>query len=100
MRHGPAAAGADLEAADSAEVATSVAAEGAVTPAVEDSILVRERSAVVVPLTSIAGEWVSQVGGRGSQVGGWGSLSRVLDRCGPRFNNPIFPQGVPGVVAG
>jgi hypothetical protein len=89
------------------EVATAAAAAGAVAPAVEDSILVRERSAVVVPLTSIAGEWVSQVGargsqvrGRGSQVGGWGSLRRVLDRCGLRFNNPILPQGVPGVIAG
>ena len=89
-----------MEAADSAEVATSVAAEGAVAPAGEDSILVQEHSAVVVPLTSIAGEWVSQVGGRGSQVGGWGSFHRVLDRCGLRFNNPILSQGVPGVVAG
>jgi len=82
------------------EVATSVAAEGAVAPAGEDSILVREHSAVVVPLTSIAGEWVSQVGGRGPQVGGWDSLHRVLDRRGLRFNNPILSQGVPGVVAG
>ena len=77
-----------------------MAAEGAVAPAGEDSILVQEHSAVVVPLTSIAGEWVSQVGDQGSQVGGWGSLHRVLDRCGLRFNNPILSQGVPGVVAG
>ena len=70
-----------------------MAAEGAVAPAGEDSILVQEHSAVVVPLTSIAGEWVSQ-------VGGWGSFHRVLDRCGLRLNNPILPQGVPGVVAG
>jgi hypothetical protein len=87
-----------LEAADSVEVDTSAAA--AVAPAVEDSILVQERSAVAVLLTSIAGEWVSQVGGRGSQVGGWVSLRRILDRCGLRFSNPTLPQGLPGVVAG
>ena len=80
--------------------ATSVAVVGVLAPAVEDSILVRERLAVVVPLTSIAGEWVSQVGGRGPQVGGWGSLHPMLDRRGLRFNNPILSQGVPGVVAG
>ena len=89
-----------MEAADSVEVATSVAAEEAVAPAVEDSILVRERSAVVVPLTSIAGEWVSQVGIQGSQVGDWGSLRRIVDRCGLRSNNPILSRGAPGVVAG
>jgi hypothetical protein len=52
-RHGPAAEGADLEAADS--VATSVAADSAevVIPAAADSMLLREGSAVVVPLTSI-----------------------------------------------
>ena len=86
MRHGPAAAGADLEAADSAEVATSVAAEGAVTPAVEDSILVRERSAVVVPRTSI--------------VEGWVLRGPAMLRCGLRFSNPILPQGRPGLVTG
>ncbi len=55
MRHGPGAEGADLEAADSAEVATSAAAvlPAAVIPAAAGSMLLPERSAVVVPLTSI-----------------------------------------------
>jgi hypothetical protein len=84
-----------LEAADSAEVATSAAAvlPAAVIPAEAGSMLLREGSAVVVPLTSIVEGWVSQVGGRVS-------LRRILDRCGLRFSNPTLPQGLPGVVAG
>ena len=85
MRHGPAAAGADLEAA--ASVATSVAADSVpVALAAERSIPAPEGSAVVVPRTFI--------------VEGWVSHRPVLDRCGLRFNNPILSQGVPGVVAG
>ena len=56
----------------------------AVALAAERSIPAPEDSAVVVPRTSIAGEWVSQ-------VGGWGSFHRVLDRCDLRFSNPILP---------
>jgi len=69
--------------------AVILAAAAAVAPAVEDSILVQEHSAPVVPLTSIAGEWASQVGGRVSQVAGRVSLRRVLDRCGFRLRIPL-----------
>jgi len=89
MRHGPAAEGADLEAADSVEVAdiSVVAADSvAVALAAEHSIPAPEGSAVVVPRTSI--------------VEGWVLRGPAMLRCGLRFSNPILPQGRPGLITG
>ena len=77
-----------MEAADSVEVATSVAAADsvAVALAAERSIPAPEDSAVVVPRTSI--------------VEGWVLRDPAMHRCGLRFSNPMLPQGRPGLFAG
>ena len=78
----------DLVAAVLSAVVTLVAAADsvAVALAAERSIPAPEGSAVVVPRTST--------------VEGWVLRDPVMHRCGLRFNNPILPQGRPGLVAG
>jgi len=87
-RHGLAAEGADLEAADLVEVAISVVAADsvAVALAAERSIPAPEDSAVGAP--------------RNSVIEGWVLRDPAMHRCGLRFSNPILPQGRPGLITG